>query len=106
MRKSYGKLCDRNVTAGLILQDKPGGFVYGRHMPQGQPDIAPAAVFLIRIWPEPGSAGGWRGFAQHVQSGQSAYFADARKLLLFIAAHGAVRFADKEVNPKEDTNRS
>lgn len=74
-------------------------------MPQGL-EITRAASFIIRVWAEPGSEAGWRGFVQHVQSGESAYFADAHKLLGFIAAHGAVRFADKEVNPEEDTDRS
>lgn len=106
MRESYGKPCDWNVTAGLILRISPAVSFIGRDVPQQSDTITPTASFLIRVWPEPGSATGWRGFVQHVQSGENAYFGDGRKLLLFIAAHGAVRFADKEVNPEEDTNRS
>ena len=106
MRESYGKPCDWNVTAGLILKISPAVSFIGRDMPQQFDAIAPTASFLIRVWPEPGSATGWRGFVQHVQSGENSYFGDARKLLLFIARHGPARFEEQEARHGEDTNCS
>lgn len=106
MRESYGKPCDWNVTAGLILKISPAVSFIGRDMPQQSDTITPASSFLIRVWPEPGSATGWRGSVQHVQSGDTAYFGDARKLLLFIAMRGPARFEEEEVRHEENTNCS
>ena len=54
------------------------------------------ASFLVRFWIEPrvDVAFEWRGWIQHVQSGESVYFADAEKLLRFVAAHSLVRFEE------------
>lgn len=68
--------------------------------------LNPTEVEHLRVWPEPGSASGWRGYVRHVQSGDSAYFADARKLLYFMATHGPARFEGEEVKRGEDANRS
>lgn len=85
----------------------------GRHVPEAAPAAAAphslAASYVVRIWVEPPACGGapaWRGQVVHVQSGESTYFANVRKLLFFIAAHGVARFGEKEVGLEEDTVQS
>jgi hypothetical protein len=51
-------------------------------------------VFVVRFWPQPGVAGGWRGRVEHVPSGKRSPIQDLAQLQTFIeqrlqdAAHG------------------
>jgi hypothetical protein len=45
----------------------------------------PLNTFIVRFWREPGTGQAcWRGRVQHVQSDESAFFADETSLLYFL----------------------
>jgi len=64
-----------------------------------EPLRPPISTFVIRFWREWSTAGPrWRGRIEHVQSGESAAFLEAREILDFVRSLGVMenRLQDEE----------
>ena len=62
--------------------------------------IPPASTFVVRLWREWSTAGPrWRGWVEHVQSGEEAAFLDLDEMLRFIRRFAAM--ADDEAGFRE-----
>ena len=63
--------------------------------------VPPTNTFVVRLWHEWSAAGSrWRGWIEHVQSGQRAGFQDLRRMLAFIHSFGA--FVQDDGRSKEE----
>jgi hypothetical protein len=53
--------------------------------------VPPVSTFVVRFWQEWSAAGPrWRGRIEHVQSGESAAFMDAKGMLDFVRRVGVM----------------
>ncbi len=81
----------------------PSATIHTNMKPLNQPNVS----FILRIWWEEEEAGGgrhfWRGWVQHVRSGESTYVQDLESLLDFIERWaGRLRPADDQERRNHD----